>query len=267
MKTKLFVVVMWLCASCSLYATVTDLDGTWYTGNKTTTAGTPSISNPSSNSFIWGTDGTVATANKGVLWSYFSDMTLANNGDAITLSFTVTPLETATTTANKPFRFGLFNDGGIRVEGNLTGTTNKHDDFAKTKGYFVSWDTGSAAGKLFQTGGTTLLCSSKAPAVDLSETTSGPAVNLTGNTAYDMTFTLTRNSATEYLVSASVNGSTFTEATANINVTEFNTFCMLNGPTEIDSFEFSNMQVEMIPEPATMALLAMGSLGLLKRKK
>ena len=265
MKTKMFVVVMLLCVGCSLQAAV-DLNGTWYTGSNN---GTPSISDPASSSFIWGTDGTSETASKGSLWSYFPDMTLVNDGDAITLSFTVTPLDASATTQS--LRFGLFNDGGTQVLNNLNGT-NSDSGFLSTMGYFVKWNTGGAIGQLVaRTGGKTNPCSDSGLVNNLTETASGPAVTLTQGTAYDMTFTLTRNSAAEYLVSASVDDGTsvtLTEATtATINATSFNTFFMLHPPTGIDSFEFANMQVEMIPEPATLAILALGSLGLLKRKK
>ena len=243
-----------------------DLSGTWYTGSNN---GIPYLSDPASNSFTWGTDGTSATASTGSLWSYFSDMTLANDGDAITASFTVTPLDASATTQS--LRFGLFNDGGTQVLNDLSGT-NSDDGFLSTLGYFVKWNTGGAIGSLSaRTGGKTNPCSDSSLVDNLTETASGSAVTLTQGTAYDMTFTLTRSSAAEYLVSASVDDGTsvtLTEAvTTNINATAFNTFFMLLPPAGIDSLEFANMQVEMIPEPATLAILALGSLGLLKRKK
>ena len=69
-----------------------DLSGTGYTGSN---YGIPSLSDPASNSFTWGTDDNAGplTAQRGSLWSYFPEMTLANVGDAITLSFTATPLD------------------------------------------------------------------------------------------------------------------------------------------------------------------------------
>ena len=262
MKKLIMCMLMMLCASGPLYAAVTDLNGTWYTGSNN---GTPSLSDPSSNSFTWGTDGTSATASKGGLWSYFSDITLANDGEAITLSFTVTPLDASATTQS--FRFGLYNDGGTQVLNNLSGT-NSDAGFTSTLGYFTKWNqTGTVQNLWARTAGKTNPCSDSSDVDAVTLTTNDTLPTLTQGTAYDVTFTVARSSATEYLVTSTVNGAEISGATTTINATSFNTVAMLNPPTGIDSFEFANLQVELIPEPATMVLLALGSLGLIKRRK
>ena len=251
---KSILCLIFICLLGQLFAG--DLNGTWYMGSN---SGTPSISDPASNSFTWGTDGTSETASTGSLWSYFPDMTLVNDGDAITLSFTVTPLDASATTQS--LRFGLFNDGGTQVLNNISGT-NSDAGFLSTMGYFVKWQHNTTGSLVARTGGKTNPCSDSSLVNNLTETASGPAVTLTQGTAYDMTFTVTRNSAAEYLVSASVDDGTsvtLTEATTtNINATSFNTFFMLHPPTGIDSFEFANIRVDgdpraMNPLPANDA--------------
>jgi hypothetical protein len=262
-KRKILILFALLFVSSTLCAGAVPLNGTWYTGSNN---GTPSLSNPSSNSFVWGTDGTSATASKGALWSYFSDQALANDGEVLTASFTVTPLD-ATATAQS-FRFGLYNDGGTQVLNNLSGT-NSDSGFLSTLGYFAKWNTAGTGDLLARTAGKTNPCSDSSDVDNLGSITGVPV--LTQNVAYDMTFSVTRNNATEYQIAATMDDgttlSTMSFPTTNINATTFNTFFMLHPPTGIDSFEFANLQVELIPEPATMALLALGSLGLIRRRR
>ena len=230
-----------------------DLSGTWYTGSNN---GIPSLSDPASNSFTWGTDGNSETASTGSLWSYFSDMTLANDGDAITLSFTVTPLDATATVQS--FRVGLYNDGGTQVLNNLSGT-NSDAGFTDTLGYFVRWNqTGTVQNLWARTAGKTNPCSDSSDVSAVTLTTNDTFPVLTQGTVYDMTFTVSRNSATEYLVTSTVNGAEISGTTSLVNATSFNTVALLLPPAGIDSMEFANISVTEISTKAKMKVYLLG---------
>ena len=239
MKVKLILVMLTVLLPAHIFAATVTLDGTWYTGSPD---GTPSLSDPNSDSFIWGTDGSATeSAQKGALWSYFSGQALVEDGDSITLSFTVTPID-ATATAYD-FRFGLFNSGGTKVLNNLSGA-NTDDGFLDTLGYFSQWRVGSESSsiELFaRTAGKTSPVSSTSDVVSITRVTGFP--NLTQGTAYDITLTITRNSATEYLVISKVNGVEISGTTTTINANSFDTVALQNTPTGIDSFEFTGFNL------------------------
>ena len=220
-----------------------DLSGTWYTGSNN---GTPSLSNPDSNNFTWGTDGSATeTTQTGFLWSYFSAQSLANDGDSITLSFTVTPLDA--TAAAHSFRFGLFNSGGSQVLNNLVGT-NSDTGFLSTLGYFSQWNQGGTVPDAYlyaRTAGKTNPLSSTSLVQLINQDTVSPT--LAQGAAYDMTLTVTRNSAMEYGVTSSIDGAVISGTTTTINATSFDTVAFLNPPTGIDSFTFSNLQIHFSP--------------------
>lgn len=240
MKVKLILVMMTSLLSAQVFAATVTLDGTWHTGSPN---GTPSLSDPNSDSFTWGTDGSATeTADKGVLWSYFPDQPLVDDGDTIILSFTVTPVDAGAT--GYYWRFGLFNSGGTQVLNNLSGS-NSDDGFLDTLGYFSSWDQGGSYGTDVylhaRTGGKTAPLSNTSLVENINHNTD--SIVLQQGTAYEMSFTVTRNSATEYFVAAAIDDTVISGTTNNINATSFDMFAIQNTPTGIDSFEFSGFKV------------------------
>ena len=260
---KLILLIVAGLLSARAFGTTVPLDGTWYTGSNN---GTPSLSDPDSDSFVWGTDdSTTATAQKGTVWTYFDPMSLANDGDSITLSLTTVPVEDATAHS---FRLGLFNSGGSKVLNNLDGT-NSDSGFSGSVGYYAQWEIDSSGGAALytrQTGYTQPL-SSKVENGAIHVANTETTVGLKGGTSYDIAISVTRNSDSEYLVTSSIDDTVMSGVTSTIAATSFDMVNILTPPTGIDSYEFSNFQVEYVPEPATMLLLGLGSVGLLRRKR
>lgn len=246
-SAKLIKLIVFLFVVLAGQAFSTDLSGTWYTGSNN---GTPSLSDPDSNSFTWGTAGSATeTAQAGGLWSYFTPISLANDGDSIALSFTVTPGQTATT---QSLRFGIFNSGGSKVENNLSGS-NSDDGFLSTMGYFSVWNQSETfdsilyARAIAKTNPLSTTNVSGQASVEQTASIENNSPVLTENVSYEMTFTLTRNSASEYFVSSSVDGAAVSGTTATINTASFDTVVFLNTPNGIDSFSFSNLQINYSP--------------------
>jgi hypothetical protein len=241
MNTKMLILL--LSVSAPVFAATVALDGTWYTG-AANAGGTPSLSDPNSSSFVWGTDGSATqTAQRGVLWSYFFPQSLANDGKTITLSFTVTPLDA--TASAQSFRFGLFNSGGTQVLHNLVGV-NTDNGFLDTVGYFSVWNQGTSANATLysQAAGTNNPVSSTASGAAVIYTDATGSVTLAQGTAYDMTLMITRYSATQYSVTSSINDANSISAmTTTINATSFDTVAIMNTPTGIDSMEFTNLTI------------------------
>jgi hypothetical protein len=62
-----------------------------------------------------------------------------------------------------------------------------------------------------------------------------------------MTLMVTRNSATQYSVTSSIGSAVISATTTIINATSFDTVAFMNTPTGIDSFAFSNLQINYSP--------------------
>ncbi|MCK5000728.1 MAG: hypothetical protein KAS23_14395, partial [Anaerohalosphaera sp.] len=232
---KMFTLLL-ILAFC-VPAMAIDVDGTWYTGSK---YGTPTLSSTDSNTFTWGTGEApaVTCATKGSVWSYFQDISLDTVGDKITLDFAL--IMNDDVTGSNQLRFGLFNDGDIRVENNLPGN-NADAGFLNTFGYWVNWpNPGGTVNLLGRTSGATSPVSGT-NSTTLSSSGGGPA--MAEGVTYTFTFTIIRTTDTQYQISASFDDKTITTITTMIDTTTFNTFSLLNPTTGIGSMTFTDMKV------------------------
>ena len=225
-----------LSAFC-IPAAAVDLDGTWYTGSK---YGTPTLSSTNSNTFTWGTGEAPVTtcATKGAVWSYFPDISLDKVGDKIILDFSL--IMNDDVSGSNTIRFGLFNDGGIRVENNLPGN-NADAGFLSTFGYWTQWP--SAGGTATLLGRTTGATSPVSGTNSVSLASTGGKPSMTAGVTYHITFTIIRISDTEFQISSTFDDESISAITTMIDTITFNTFSLLNTTTGIGSMTFKNLKV------------------------
>lgn len=188
-------------------------------------------------------DGTTDNADNIKLNGSFTEVSLLD-GETITLSGGVT-FTGMNGTYNDQFRFGLFDDlgdadpatwdgyrsvniGAIRLAGNSTEnpTTYTGSQIGSTTGYG----------------------------------------DLQNDTSYAFSLSLTRNGGGIDLVSNMTDGvNTFAEASLNhasADTFDFNTVGLLSGGNfNSDQTSFSNIEVTVIPEPATLSMIALFGVG------
>lgn len=254
-----------LLIGCVTTASAVALDGPWYTGSNN---GTPTLSDPNSDAFTFGSDASSSvSAQSGLLWTYFNDATLAEDGDFVTVSFNVTFNDAPAASSFSGFRLGLFDDNGSRLESNLSGT-NGDTAFEPSRGYFVEWslDDGAGLTQLVLRNGSHTTPVGSTGASDFGA--AGPGGDaLAADVPYAVSFTITQASGTEYNISTSFNGNSFSRNTSTLTASTYNSFFLLNTPGwEIDSMDFDSFAVttNTIPEPSTYSLILGGCLmGLL----
>ncbi len=245
--------VVVLLPGLAAWGQIEPLAGPWYTGSKN---GTPALSDSQANTFDWGSDTTPsATAQTGLLWSYFPDRSLDVDGSSITVRFTVTSLDASA--SKETFRFGLYNNGGNLLQQNLNGV-NTNNAFLTTMGYFVSWNV-SGGGSLYRrVSGNANPCSTTGTA-SLGSGGGGPI--LIQDESYEMALTITRLSSSLYEITSivDVDGPVQVKTTTDyINATSFNSFFLLHPSTGIDSLALRDLHLEYeatpLAQPASLPI-------------
>ena len=238
MKHKLFLTLICIMAGQVL---AIDLDGPWYTGSNN---GTPYLSATDSSSFSWGQgeDGTATTASKGILWCYFGDLTLTDDGDTITLAFSVVFDDDVTGTSSTALRLGLFDNGGSTLESNLDGI-NTDPAFSSSMGYYAAWPVSASQSATLRSrtaGNNNPLSTTAAPSFGSAVATDA----LTSGVAYSATFSVARINETEYQVTATLNGVKVQSVSADTNISTFDSFFLLNtSGSGVGSMTFADMRI------------------------
>ncbi|MEM7576241.1 MAG: PEP-CTERM sorting domain-containing protein [Planctomycetota bacterium] len=221
----------------------------------------------------------------------FATQTLANIGDKLTATYTFTTPATVGSGSSSAFRVGLFDTlGRAGLDANVSASSSSPNDLygnvansvAGLPGYMFDMDVntgsddinfrehnvGSATGRLMATTGSSSF-SNISP--------SGPdgVYSFAANTQYTGSFSIERISATEVELTGTIGGATHTVTdvfdSAEIGMLAFhansNQFGSSNSAGDPDNgLTFSNINVEFIPEPASMSLLALGGLAMLRRR-
>jgi len=253
--SSLFVAVL-LLAVCANAATI-PLNGPWFTGAATgsnpTTRGTPSITNPNTNTFSWGTGPSDSgqSAIRGVLWTYFPTQSLASDGDVISVTFTMRVTDTlATGIGANGFRFGLFDSAGSRLTSNLV-DVNTDLAFSLSLGYSAMWSpsvnptTMNSSIQLRDTGNSNPLSTGGATAIQ----TLARGADILAGIPRQASLTITRNSATEYKIESKMDAELLSGTTTSIVATNYDFFVLLNTPQagRNNSLDFTDFTVHFIP--------------------
>jgi hypothetical protein len=209
-------------------------------------------------------DTTTSSGGNEIIGLLPTPITLATQGDFITLSFRFRYVNVSTATANSAgFRFGIEGSNGSVVTADGQGSTSDND-----QGYYIQTGVGTAAAAatnntFYRENGGVLPILGGTDRAATTASTTGAVIN--DNLAHTATFTITRGSATNISLSASYDGGT--AKTASYPTTPYYTF------DEIafgDGFVASPVQFNVddvlvtsnVPEPGTLACL-FGGAGLL----
>lgn len=237
----------------------------------TTLSGTGNTDDP-----VLGTGATTADAARMI--GYFPDITLANTGDFITLSYGMSFTAGTIANASDNWRYALYDRNGETAEttnSNLAVVGNDNTD--AFRGYWFGVDTNpnptGVQGTLRERNvvdGSQDDPFANASATNIS-TPTGTAT-LAAATAYTGTMTITRTGLTEVTITGSFTGNgsntwSFVDATA-ITFT-YGVVGFLNGGNiNADQVTFSNVLITTnVPEPASMALLGLGGLLVRRRRR
>lgn len=232
--------------------------------NWKTFSGSPSNSGLNTNSPTIG-DGTANNADNvqagGQFGTASSPVSITLDvGDIIELSGSVT-LSGGTTTADN-FRFGLF-DGAAAFDANSATWSNGGWLWELTDDIF----TGRTNGGFGSTGG-------DASGTGATQTNTGGAFSADSAAAYEFFFSITRDSATTVDIIATLTGGdnavdyTATTLDETTSLFTYSTVGFLfGGSLDLDQASFSNVQYTFIPEPGSLAMLGLGSVLFLIRKR
>ena len=193
----------------------------------------------------------------------FSNFTLVNVGDQISLAFDFRFLATPTVNTADGLRFGFYNSNGTALTG--SGTTDSDNDF----GYQASIGTGSTMGYSLFKEQNTVVGGLGADAVDrnpLSPSVSNMAA--IGDTLkHSLLFTIAKT-ASGVSFSTSVDG---TLLGAGVDTSSpyltFNEVVFNHGTPQGYAVDNVVVTATTIPEPATAGLIGLGLVGLLFRRR
>lgn len=205
--------------------------------------------------------------------AYFPSVSL-NVGQTLTLSMNFMPTGTLGTAATlNAIRFGIFNSNG----GTVISADGQNPSMAANTyvGYVGRMNLSQAGGttttNVLERGANagTLLTTSGAYTTNLG--TAGSIVDsLTLDTAYALTLTLNRTAASSMTITFSLSGgdligsaiASYTDTTGIVTSFDSLGFSYFgNSGTGFSSASFSNIQMEVVPEPSTAALALVGMLG------
>lgn len=227
--------------------TTTTLNGPWYTGSASATAGVPSISDRNSNAFTWGTGVASggSSALRGMVWSYFPAQSLAV-GESLTFRFTKNYHDYgATTVGSSGFRFGLYNSNGSKLEADLP-NSNTDAAFEPSRGYGAMWSPlASAASSLHARAADRNNPLSGTGSTTLASANLGSGTTSTG-IDYAAELTIERTSVSQMTIGSSYNGSSLDSITSVIPATSFDSALILNTPQAggINSLDLSGLEIE-----------------------
>jgi hypothetical protein len=239
--------------------------------------------------------GTTATSNVGsvvfnptgatgadMFFGYFTEsgapVTL---GVGDTLSFSLMMSFTGLAAASNSLRFGIFDSQGTRQTADLTsGASNTN--FPEDTGYalFTALNSAAATGNAFTLNERTTLTAPNIFNTGSDFTTVGstgtPFQALSNNQDYVLTYSISRQSDTETVLSAGISGGTLSNYSHTVTDTStpqttFDYFAFrIPGNTFATEIFFKDINVATItavPEPSTLALLAMPTMALFVRRK
>ncbi len=268
------------------------VNDSWPTGDRSDEAGDPldaawwTTSNSNAIEVSVGSLGLVTGSSGRGIRATFAPQTLAV-GETIIATYTFTTPDTVGTNRSGAFRVAMFDKlGRAGLEADLSASSGSPEPlYDGLPGYYADYDvatgseniglrkqdTSAATGRLLGT----------SSGFD-SLGSGGDPYSITANTTYIGTFAVTRTGAdtadvTSSLLDAAGNLlSTHTESDASDIANNFgmlafhansNTFGLLNSPDLPDNgIDFSNVTIEIIPEPSSLALAAFGGLALLRRR-
>lgn len=215
-------------------------------------------------------DGTANSADGEMFHSPFSAITLANSGDKIIFSGSVTLIGTINSAATSgtprtQFRFGIFRDDGDGDELEWIGysMSNKHGNAGTPAGTLARKPVGNTSAYLSSTGQNSLA----------TVQGDGTAASLFNDDTYSMNMTIERSGA-NLIVSAlltGVNGFNQSMNATDLTASTLGTYTfdrlgfLLGGNLDTDQAVFSNLDVTFVPvpEPSALAIGFAGMLGCL----
>lgn len=261
-----------------------DLESAWFVGG---TANNSTLDVPAPGT-MRAKIGLVNTGSSNTWTTYFtpegSEVNLANVGDKLKVTWKFTPSGGGAANGSQNFRVGLVNSAAAsRVTPGPDGAPGEPNSFP---GYAMFINGGVTTGRSTpfrlteRTAGSSDLLGTSGNWGTLADAPGFGigATNYTDGALYTMTWELTRTAAgvdqTVTMAGDNINGTGSVSVSASDNAspfTSFDTFAIrLSGSASTASqFDFSLFQVEVVPEPATFALVALGlpAFGLVARRR
>ncbi len=233
--TTIFLVTASVCLKAGLNSGVQTLEGPWYTGSLN---GTPLLSTRNASTFTWGQNTPTLSIPSGTLWTSFTPVELANDGDYLSVKLTLTWQNGTDFAGSEYLRVGLFNDNGNPLASDLF-KQNQHPNFASWSGYYAGWNPGANGSEGLSTlvprpaGQQSPFSASDIDAAGgrLVEANAPSGTNANANnTPYELEFTVTRISESQLGVTSRLNNVVMARVTptdSGIITNTFNSFAIL----------------------------------------